>query len=201
MNLCKVTFACIMAALSHFVSSSEAWMLPKNSLSQSEFQFLYSIEKRKQSLFPVSKSLLKPLHNSLDDDFMAHSLPVIVILGVSIGIAAQLWISKMTQGDRGLGAFLKDGNKFAGSNFSTMKSSNDSVSGNDPLPWLRLPNLDFVEVAGQSSVNSKVEDLMRRMEKASREGKEELALELKEEIEASLAANGLETIQEFSKNS
>ena len=65
----------------------------------------------------------------------------------------------MLKGDRGLGAFLSDGSGYSGSAFRPRRSDDRSgtdapLSGPDPLPWLQLPKLDFVEVAGQESTTS-----------------------------------------------
>jgi predicted DNA-binding protein (UPF0251 family) len=66
-----------------------------------------------------------------------------------------------------LGSYLSDGSGYNKSKFkpilpsngattttTTQKKYNDdrAVQGDDPLPWLRLPNLDFVEVAGQTNL-------------------------------------------------
>lgn len=71
-----------------------------------------------------------------------------------IGGAAQFLIQKQLQGDQGLGAFLKDGRGYSNSSFRPILDSDRAVSQGDPLPWLKLPKLDFVEVAGQSNSNN-----------------------------------------------
>ena len=68
----------------------------------------------------------------------------------------------MLEGDQGLGAFLKDGKGYNksgyrpatntrsnGDNDNDNNNNNNNDDNNDPLPWLKLPRLDFVEVAGQ----------------------------------------------------
>ena len=68
----------------------------------------------------------------------------------------------MLEGDQGLGAFLKDGKGYNksgyrpatstrsnGDNNNNNNNNNNDDDNNDPLPWLKLPRLDFVEVAGQ----------------------------------------------------
>lgn len=64
----------------------------------------------------------------------------------------------MLSGDQGLAAFLKDGTGFQKSAFKERKPNpfgkNENAplgSSKDPLPWLKLPTLDFVEVKGQES--------------------------------------------------
>ena len=65
----------------------------------------------------------------------------------------------MLEGDQGLGAFLKDGKGYnksgyrpatsTRSNGDNNNNNNNDNDNNDPLPWLKLPRFDFVEVAGQ----------------------------------------------------
>ena len=138
-----------------------------------------------------SSSLSANMDNA---DMLLDSGPFIVGFALVIGIAAQGWINNMTQGDRGLGAFLRDGGGFAGSGFSKIGSSDgDAVSGADPLPWLKLPDLDFVEVAGkEQSAEMQLEGLRLKMNKALQEGKLEQATELRQELEAIMKANGFD---------
>lgn len=55
----------------------------------------------------------------------------------------------MLRGDRGLSNFLKDGSGFQGSGYKAGNDNDGPLAGPDPLPWLKLPKLDFVDVAGQ----------------------------------------------------
>ena len=50
-----------------------------------------------------------------------------------------------------VGAFLSDGTGYNKSAFKPRKRfvTDDERGGADPLPWLKLPELDFVDVAGQ----------------------------------------------------
>ena len=85
--------------------------------------------------------------------------PIIALVAIVIGFFAQTFINSMLKGDRGLGAFLSDGSGYSGSAFRPRRSGDRSdtdapLSGPDPLPWLKLPKLDFVEVAGQESTTS-----------------------------------------------
>ena len=99
----------------------------------------------------------------------------------------------MISGDRGLGAYLSDGKGFAGSRFSPAGGSGDAISGNDPLPWLKLPTFEFVEVAGQGDpVEEQLESLRRSMNRALQEGKVQQAIELRQELEAIMAENGFD---------
>ena len=90
-------------------------------------------------------------------------VPIIVFVALIIGILANGWISRLLSGEQGLGSYLSDGSGYNKSKFKplqpringdkgTTKNNNDrAVQGDDPLPWLRLPDLDFVEVAGQNN--------------------------------------------------
>ena len=81
----------------------------------------------------------------------------IAIIAILLLIAAQSFINQMLEGDQGLGAFLKDGKGYNKSGYrpaTSTRSNGDNNNknnddNNDPLPWLKLPRLDFVEVAGQ----------------------------------------------------
>lgn len=85
--------------------------------------------------------------------------PAIALLAIAIGFVAQTFINSMLKGDRGLGAFLSDGSGYSGSAFRPRRGGDRSdttdkpLSGPDPLPWLKLPQFDFVEVAGQETSN------------------------------------------------
>jgi hypothetical protein len=66
----------------------------------------------------------------------------------------------MLEGDQGLAAFLKDGSGYNKSAFQSMQQQKQKSSSNeDPLPWLKLPQLDFVDVAGQDTVPLRIQPL------------------------------------------
>jgi hypothetical protein len=74
----------------------------------------------------------------------------VVVVALTLGIGANLWIQQLLSGDRGLGNFLSDGSGFGRSKFQPLSTKDqDRAVSSDPLPWLKLPKLDFVEVAGQ----------------------------------------------------
>lgn len=85
-----------------------------------------------------------------------YSVPLLLITAVGVGIAAQSFINQMLEGEDGLGAFLSDG---SGYNKSGFESDNGKDAKKDPLPWLKLPELDFVEVAGQEKFRSEADVL------------------------------------------
>ncbi|VEU35716.1 unnamed protein product [Pseudo-nitzschia multistriata] len=77
---------------------------------------------------------------------------LIATVALVLLISAQSFINKMLEGDQGLGAFLSDGSGFNRSGFRPSNRGDDGGKDKDPLPWLKLPRLDFVEVAGQNEL-------------------------------------------------
>ena len=118
-------------------------------------------------------SLRRTRHNSrflrelnvatVEPEFLNDVSPWAVAgVALLLGVSAQGFINSMISGDQGLGAFLSDGSGFQKSGFRPRKSSNKTndapLSGVDPLPWLKLPRFDFVEVAGQKNeISEKME--------------------------------------------
>jgi hypothetical protein len=82
-------------------------------------------------------------------DSLSLSPPILLLVALALGIAANGFIQQMLQGERGLGSFLSDGAGFNKSKFQPLKADEERAVRSDPLPWLKLPRLDFVEVAGQ----------------------------------------------------
>jgi len=79
------------------------------------------------------------------------------IVALTLVTAAQTLINSMLDGDRGLRAFLSDGSGYNNSAFkgggrrgrTTDGNTSSNSSASDPLSWLTLPKLDFVDVVGQ----------------------------------------------------
>lgn len=92
------------------------------------------------------------------------AIPFVIVIGaVILAITAQSWINFLLRGDQGLGAFLSDGTGYNKSGFKPRSklvnagASNDAaLEGSDPLPWLNLPRLDYVDVVGQPKRPKKV---------------------------------------------
>lgn len=149
----------------------------------------------------------------LDDD-LSSSPPYLLIAGVAIAllVSAQTFINQLLEGDEGLGAYLRDGTGYNRSGFGGKRSAftkPDERKQDDPLPWLKLPQLDFVEVAGQdqqrrpappedSSSVSEI-DIYERLESLRAEMNMELqkgniagATSLKDELERLMKVNGIE---------
>ncbi|KAL7473102.1 hypothetical protein ACHAXS_013460 [Conticribra weissflogii] len=87
--------------------------------------------------------------------------PLAAMAALILVVAAQSWINQLIGGEQGLGAFLSDGTGYNKSGFKPRKRgfvSNEDrpLGGPDPLPWLKLPDLDFVEVAGQQTRKNEI---------------------------------------------
>mmetsp|Transcript_67832 Transcript_67832/g.136512 ORF Transcript_67832/g.136512 Transcript_67832/m.136512 type:complete len:154 (-) Transcript_67832:321-782(-) len=71
--------------------------------------------------------------------------PVPITFGVLVvGYAAVNFQISLLQGKSGLSNYLKDGKGWRGSAYQ----EEDTQTRADPMPWLKLPKLDFVEVYG-----------------------------------------------------
>lgn len=88
------------------------------------------------------------------------STPLVLLAAVALAVLAQSWINSLLGGDQGLGAFLSDGSGFNKSGFKPRKKfitdessgagdPSKPLGGGDPLPWLKLPEFDYVDIAGQ----------------------------------------------------
>lgn len=106
-------------------------------------------------LYPPPSSLTTALalapSSVFDPTDAPFSTPLVILLATMLGVLAQSWINKLLDGEEGLGAFLSDGTGYNKSAFKPRKRfvTDDERGGADPLPWLKLPELDFVDVAGQ----------------------------------------------------
>ena len=129
--------------------------------------------------------------------------PLLVVgVALGLGITAQGFINQMLEGDQGLGAFLKDGSGYNKSGFrtKTAKKPLSTTTSNDPLPWLKLPQLDFVEVAGQpppsgpseKALMTKLESMRLEMNTLLEQGNLEAAALLREDLELLMDEAGIE---------
>jgi len=149
--------------------------------------------------------------------------PIVVCVAVLLAFFAQSWINSLLGGDQGLGAFLSDGKGFGNSGFKPRSRPitderaipgdiTKPLGGPDPLPWLKLPELDYVDVAGQpkkpkrarrpmkemlpsmgrddSKVISKLESLREKMKVEVERGNLENAKRVENELEALMKENG-----------
>jgi hypothetical protein len=140
------------------------------------------------------------MDESIITDVSSISPFAIAGLALLLGIAAQTFINQMLEGDDGLGAFLKDGSGYNKSGYRPLSkgTTNEGKKNADPLPWLKLPQLDFVEVAGQRNRNAEelvyqqFEQLRQEMNEKIEEGKLEQASAIREELEALMKEAGIE---------
>ena len=99
-------------------------------------------------------------------------IPLVVLVAAVLAFLAQSWINSLLGGEQGLGAFLSDGSGFNKSGFKQRRRPGNDygvipgdntkpLGGPDPLPWLKLPELDFVDVAGQTKTPKKMQQSAR----------------------------------------
>ena len=140
------------------------------------------------------------LHTAMPDELMysdAFSVPLLLAFALGVGFAAQTFINQMLEGEQGLGAFLTDGGGFNKSGFRKATKDKDDIK-TDPLPWLKLPNLDFVDVAGQDKIMSeselmmKLERLKEGMKTAVEQGRLQEAESIRKELEQTMENYGVE---------
>jgi hypothetical protein len=121
---------------------------------------------------PFSSTPTMSLARFDDDSMISNTIPIVLFFAIVIGIVANGWIQTLLKGDQGLGSYLSDGSGYQKSSFRPLsaKGKNNSNNNNsnsknndnmvavksDPLPWLKLPQLDFVEVAGQVKTNNNI---------------------------------------------
>lgn len=122
-------------------------------------------------------------------------VPLLVIVALGLGFAAQGWINQQLEGDQGLGAYLSDGPGYNKSGFRPLIDG-DRAASSDPLPWLSLPKLDFVEVAGQDSDENKLEaeleSLRLEMNGQLQRGNVAEANAIRTKLETLMNENGIE---------
>ena len=159
---------------------------PQNGLSES----IPGTSASRKSLPVVQKATANDMDLSL-----GPVVPVLVITALGLGIAAQSWINQQLEGDQGLGAFLNDGQGYKRSGFRPL-TDGDRAASNDPLPWLSLPKLDFVEVAGQQSAEDKLmtelEELRVEMNEQLTRGNMAEATTIRNKLETRMRENGIE---------
>lgn len=135
---------------------------------------------------------------SIDDtnDIMSSSTPIVLLVALVLLVAAQGFINQLASGDQGLGAYLKDG---SGYNKSAYKpnTTNKDVTSDDPLPWLSLPKLDFVDVAGQDSnedvaLQQELEEIRQEMNDCLQQGRIEQATLLRDKLQSLMEQSGFQ---------
>ena len=169
-------------------------VLNRGSLGQSES--ILATEKRQPTT--TSLSCLLVSYGEVDT---LNPVPVVVLVALVLLVGANGWINRLMGGGKeksssGLGDFLKDGTGYNKSGFSL--SDSERAVSSDPLPWLRLPKLDFVEVAGQDNrlseaeVVASLESLRVEMKQELAKGNVQKAEELGRILEELLQTNGMQ---------
>ena len=129
-------------------------------------------------------------------------VPFAAIAAIILLITAQSWINFLLKGDRGLGAFLSDGSGFNKSGFKPSKAGDDNDM-EDPMPWLKLPQFDYVDVAGQpkSSIDGEVVSQMEEMKEQIKvnidAGDMVAAKQIEMELESLMQKEGYEFTKSF----
>lgn len=143
------------------------------------------------------------VHLSSVSDLELPLVPFAVISSIILLGAAQSWINFLLRGESGLGAFLSDGSGYNKSGFKSQRKMNDM---DDPLPWLKLPRFDYVDVAGQpklpsmnesSKVVSKMEDLKEAVRIKIEEGDLVAAKQVEMELESLMTQEGYEFLNQL----
>jgi hypothetical protein len=117
---------------------------------------------------------------------------LVLIVALFLGFAANGWISQLLNGKEkksGLGAFLRDGSGYNRSGFAMQDS--DRAVQRDPLPWLKLPTLDFVEVAGQERPEDTLERLRLDLNAAADKGDIIEAMRIESQLEDMMKKTGV----------
>jgi len=132
----------------------------------------------------------------LDVEDSNYLVPALLTVAIGLFVAAQGWINQLLSGDRGLGAFLSDGSGFKKSGFRPVDKKTDTAGTSDPLPWLKLPKLDFVQVAGQERdseevVLERLESLRLEMNSLLEKNKFSEAGTIKQRLEQLMRENGV----------
>lgn len=163
---------------------------------------------------PVGSSIsVSTLNLSPLLDVPPFETPLVVLGALLLAFSAQSWINSLLGGDQGLGAFLSDGTGFNKSSFKQRKrpitderslgpgDPSAPLGAGDPLPWLKLPELDYVDVAGQPKKSPKAKVKQKSVPQKIKEmnlsiNRDELVLlrleALKDEMKAAVKSGKLD---------
>lgn len=138
--------------------------------------------------------------------------PLFLLVAVILAFSAQSWINSLLGGDQGLGAFLSDGGGFNKSGFKPRRrpiadernvpgDTTQPLGGPDPLPWLKLPELVFVDVAGQPKKRKQMQQLMEEAPLSSNERDESEVVQqlesLREQMKTAVDQGDLEAAKRY----
>lgn len=131
---------------------------------------------------------------SLDDtnEIMSSGTPIALVTAIVLFVAAQAFIHQLVSGNQGLGAYLKDGSGYNKSAFQPLNSQEENDK--DPLSWLSLPKLDFVDVKGQEDalLVQELEEIRLEMNEKLQEGNIKEATLLRDKLEVVMEKSGFQ---------
>jgi hypothetical protein len=182
-----------------------AWTSHPRKLPGIHKQAIYHVVHSRKSTNQSRGSTITALQIAIPNDDLSNTVavPLLLVAALGLGFAAQGFINQMLEGDQGLAAFLRDGSGYNKSGLKPSLFSEKKAPKQDPLPWLKLPQLDFVEVAGQqrkpsasvadeNAVLEKLESLRLQIVLAAEEGNVKQAESIKQELEGVMKANNME---------
>ena len=190
----KMFFVLLIAVHIEHVSSFTS----NNSLLKKRFSSNPKLSSRQpmNSRVYVANSGIESVFEQVSSVAEFQPTALIILVAGALGILSQTLINSMLKGDQGLSAFLSDGIGYGNSKYKAASGESGRLS-DDPLPWLKLPKLSFVDVAGQEVVNE--EDVVKKLELLAQRGRDELeagdkvkAAQTRDEINSLMADNGFE---------
>ena len=190
----KMFFVLLIAVHIEHVSSFTS----NNSLLKKRFSTNPKLSSRQpmNSRVYVANSGIESAFEQVSSVAEFQPTALIILVAGALGILSQTLINSMLKGDQGLSAFLSDGKGYGNSKYKAASGESGRLS-DDPLPWLKLPKLSFVDVAGQEVVNE--EDVVKKLELLAQRGRDELeagdkvkAAQTRDEINSLMVDNGFE---------
>lgn len=189
----KMMNACLLMA------NARALLPPTTSAGYKVTQSRSKVTRLQPSVKARSYSSCLRFQNSDIVPVELPFVPVLLIAAVGLLVAAQTLINRQLEGDQGLGAFLRDGSGYSKSGFRPLSDDSDRAVSRDPLPWMKLPELDFVQVAGQEKSTASEEEILQQLESLRNEmnlllqaEKTEEAIVTRRELERLMVENGME---------
>ena len=188
-----------------------AFMVPPSPCRSTRQWSNYNLISSSFKVNPVGSSIsVSTLNLSPLLEVPPFETPLVVLGALLLAFSAQSWINSLLGGDQGLGAFLSDGTGFNKSSFKQRKrpitderslprDPSAPLGAGDPLPWLKLPELDYVDVAGQPKKSPKPkvkQSQYHRKLKKDRINRDELVLlrleALKDEMKTAVQSGELD---------
>ena len=185
-----------------------AFMVPPSPCRSTRQWSNYNLISSSFKVNPVGSSIsVSTLNLSPLLEVPPFETPLVVLGALLLAFSAQSWINSLLGGDQGLGAFLSDGTGFNKSSFKQRKrpitderslprDPSAPLGAGDPLPWLKLPELDYVDVAGQPKKSPKPKVKQKSVPQKIEEMRDELVLlrleALKDEMKTAVQSGKLD---------